>query len=41
MGTGTTLVKELLQFASVIAVDRRGFDTVKINYVIVKGKQEQ
>lgn len=32
-GTGQ---KELLQFASIIAVDRRGFDTVKINYVIVK-----
>lgn len=32
-GTGQ---KELLQFARIIALDRRGFDTVKINYVIVK-----
>lgn len=39
-GPGTT-GKELLQFASIIAVDWRGFDTVKINYVIVKGKQQQ
>jgi len=32
--------EELLQFASIIAVDRRGFDTVKINYVIVKARDK-
>lgn len=36
IASGTSWAEELLQFASIIAVDRRGFDTVKINYVIVK-----